>query len=330
MEYRQLGSSDLNISAVAFGAWAIGGFMWGGTDDDAAISAMNTAFDLGVTAIDTAPVYGFGHSEDLVAKVIKGRRDKFQIFTKYCLRWEEDSGALHFERTGVDGNPIKIYRNARKESIVKECEDSLRRLGTDYIDLYQQHWPVPENNLHEAMGALDQLLADGKIRAAGVCNFNVEQVEEAMDYVDLVSVQPPYSMINRNIEEDLLPFCHVGGIGVIPYSPLQRGILTGKISVDHQFPDNDHRSTDKFFERENREKTHQLLDNLRPIAQAHNATLAQLVIRWTITRPGVTAALVGARNPSQAKENAASADLDLSAEELNRITAFVDQVELDI
>ena len=303
--------------------------MWGGTENDDAIGAIHKAYDLGVTTIDTAPVYGFGLSEELVAKAVAGNRANFQLLTKYCLKWGNEDGALHFERTGVDGKPVRILRNGTKESIVRECEDSLTRLGTDYIDLYQQHWPVPETPIEETLTAVDQLLKDGKIRYAGVCNFDVELIEEAMESVDIVSVQPPYSLVNRRIEHDVLPFCHVGNIGVVVYSPLQRGILTGKISVDHEFPESDHRGEDKFFRRENRIKILEFLEKIRPIAERHNATLAQIVISWTIRRPGITAALVGARNPTQAEENARAVDIKLSEEETNLIDKLSSEIELE-
>lgn len=319
MEYRQLGSSDIKVSAVAFGAWAIGGFMWGGTDDEAAVAAIGKAIDLSVTTIDTAPIYGFGHSERVVAKAVGKRRAEVQILTKFGLQWDSDEGRFHFEAQDPTGKGVKVYRNARKERVIAECEESLKRLGTDYIDLYQQHWPDPGTPIEETFEAVARLLKDGKILAAGVSNFPVEQMDAAGKTVPLASAQPPYSMVNRGIERDLLPYCMQNNIAVLVYSPLQRGLLTGKIGMDREFPPTDHRSGNVFFKPENRRRVLDLLAEMAPIAEAHRATLAQLVIAWTIDRPGITSALVGARDPRQAEENAGAANLILTEDETRRI-----------
>jgi aryl-alcohol dehydrogenase-like predicted oxidoreductase len=226
MQYRPLGNSSLKVSALTLGTWAMGGFMWGGSDETEAIAAIQKAIDLGATSIDTAPIYGLGGSEEIVGKAIAGHRDKVQLLTKFGLCWDKAEGAFHFEMRAPNGEMVKVYRNARKARIIAECEASLKRLGTDYIDLYQQHWPDPETPLEESWEAIAQLLRAGKIRAAGVSKFSIEQIEQAGRIVPLASVQPPYSMVNRGIEKDLLPYCREHGLGVLVYSPLQRGLLT--------------------------------------------------------------------------------------------------------
>jgi aryl-alcohol dehydrogenase-like predicted oxidoreductase len=330
MQYRQLGDSELKTSAIIVGTWAIGGWMWGGTDSGDAIDALKAAVDEGMTTIDTAPVYGFGLSEELVGKALAGRRDKVQLYTKYGLRWDREEGEFYFESPDQDGTVRKVYRNARKASVIEECEQSLKRLGTDYIDLYQCHWRDHTTEIDETMAAMEKLHKDGKIRAAGVSNFTVEEIAAARACFPVASVQPPYSMVRRDIEEDLLPYCRENNVGVIVYSPLQLGLLTGKLTMDRTFPEDDQRSGSPFFKAENRRRVIDFLEDIRPIAEAHSATIAQLVIQWTISRPGVTAALVGSRNPGQARENAAAADLSLSEDERNRINERLDDLKLDL
>jgi len=330
MEYRKLGSSDVEVSAVTMGTWAIGGWLWGGTDDRQAVAAIRKAVDMGMTSIDTAPIYGFGHSEEIVGRAIAGRRDKVQLLTKYCLRWDLEEGEFNFDSTDNDGKAVKVYRNARKESVIEECEQSLNRLGTDYIDLYQCHWRDHTTPVAETMEAVDKLLKDGKIRAAGVSNFTVEEIEAACKVVPLASDQPPYSMVCRGIEADILPYCREHGVGVVVYSPLQLGLLSGKLTMDRRFPDSDQRAKSPYFRPDNRRKVIAFMERLRPLAEAHHATAAQLVIHWTIHRPGITSALVGARNPEQAEENAAAADLRLTEDETRQLDELVDGLKLEL
>lgn len=329
MLYRQLGTTDMHVPVITFGAWAAGGWMWGGQDDRDALDAMSAAFDLGVNAIDTAAIYGFGHSETLVGRFAKGKRDKLLLFTKFGLRWDCTDGVLRWDTHDNEGNPRQVFRNGRKKSIILECERSLDRLGTDYIDLYQQHWPDPTTPIAETMEAMDILLRQGKIRAAGVSNYTLRQLEEACRSVPIASSQPPYSMILRDIEADLLPWCVAHNIATICYSPLQRGLLTGKVTADRQFAPGDHRADNPLFRRENRRRVLAFLDELRPIAEAHRATLAQLVLAWTIRRPGITAALVGARDARQARENAQAADVQLTEEQMQRINESVDRLAVE-
>ncbi len=331
MEMRKLGNSDVEVSAISMGAWAIGGWMWGEQDESEAIAAIEKSLELGITSIDTAAIYGFGKSEEIIGKVISGKkRESIQILTKYGLRWDSDEGVMRWEYHDKDGKLVQIRKNSRKESVILECENSLRRLGTDYIDLYQCHWPDVEIPIEETMSAIDQLLKDGKILAAGVCNYTVEQMEAAKKCLPLAASQPPYSMVNRGIEKDLIPYCQQHNIAVLPYSPLQRGLLTGKITMDTKFPPDDHRSENAFFKPANRRKVIDLLDKIRPIAEAHNSTLAQLVISWTMDRPGITTVLVGARNSKQAEENAAAACIKLTENETSQINSLLDEVHLDV
>ena len=329
MDLKVLGKSDVKVTPISFGAWAIGGWMWGGADEKEAIKAVQKAFDLGITSIDTAPVYGYGKSEKLVADAMKDiPRDKYQILTKYGLNWESEDGHFRFMSEDDQGNPVPIYAWASKERVKKECEDSLRRLNTDYIDLYQIHWPDPSTPIDETMEAISELLEEGKIRAAGVRNYSTDQVEEALKTVPLVSNQVPYSMINRKNEESVIPQAVEKGMSILPYSPLQRGLLTGKITPGYEFSGYDTRKTDKYFKDENIRRVQQLLDVIRPIAEEHNATLAQVVINWTVHQPGMGTVLVGARNEKQVSDNAGSLDFSLSDEELSEITKASDAFSL--
>jgi aryl-alcohol dehydrogenase-like predicted oxidoreductase len=330
MEYRQLGTSDLKVSAVALGTWAIGGWLWGGTDDEAAVAAIRAAIDAGVTSIDTAPMYGMGHSERIVGKAIAGRRDRVQVMTKYVLRWDLAEGEKFFETTDAEGNRREVYRNGRADSVIEECERSLRRLGVDCIDLYQCHWRDHTTPVEETMEAVAKLLKDGKIRAAGVSNFIVAEIEAACTVVPLASNQPPYSMLKRGIEADVLPYCREHDVGILAYSPLQLGLLTGKVTMERKFPPDDQRANSAYYTPANRRKVLDFLEAIRPVAEAHDATLAQLAINWTIHRPGITCALVGARNPEQARENAAAADFKLTDEETRKINDLLDGLKLEL
>ena len=329
MEYRQLANTDLKVSAITFGAWAIGGWMWGGADRNDALEAIQASYEHGVTSIDTAAIYGQGRSEEIVGEALRSLpRDKVQILTKFGMRWDEIKGRLDFRSTDNAGRPIEIYRYAGKESVIKECEDSLRRLGTDYIDLYQQHWPDPTTPIAETMEALTQLIKQGKIRAAGVCNFSAEQMAEAEKTFSLTSNQVPYSMVERTIEDDVIPYCIENIKAVIAYSPLQRGLLTGKIKPDHIFAPGDHRPTTKFFQPENIRRIDKFLSRLQRLARLKKVRLSQLVIRWTLEQPGITIALVGARDKKQAIQNAQAADVQLSKREIGFIDRELKKQEL--
>jgi len=329
MEYRELGESGLSASVITFGAWAIGGWMWGGAERKDAVEAIRASYDQGVTFIDTAPIYGQGLSEEIVGEALEGiPRDKVQIMTKYGMRWNEKKGEFAFHSQDNAGKPLEIYKYAGKESIVRECEDSLRRLRTDYIDLYQIHWPDSTTPVEETMEAVGQLLKQGKIRAAGVSNYNVALMERGEKTLKLASDQVPFSMVNRDIEKELVPWCIRHKKAILAYSPLQRGLLTGKIRPGHSFGDGDTRAGSKFYKPENVERINRFLDKLRPLAESKSASLAQLVIRWTIERPGITIALVGARDAQQAVQNARAIDVKLSPEEILFINKELDGLKL--
>jgi aryl-alcohol dehydrogenase-like predicted oxidoreductase len=331
MEYRTLGNSDLELSTVTFGAWALGGWMWGGTEQNESVEAMHAAFDAGVTSFDTAPIYGQGHSEEVLGETLSEfPRDEIQILTKYGMRWDAEKGEFAMASKDNEGNEIDIYRYAGKESVIDECENSLHRLQTDYIDLYQIHWPDSTTPIEETMEAIEQLKKQGKIREAAVCNYNVDHLKEASKYVDIISDQVPYSMIKRDIEEEVVPYCRESGKGILAYSPLQRGLLTGKMEPGQDFNEGDDRANSPYYTDENIRRTNKFLDKIKPIAEDHNAALAQLTIQWTLQQPGITIALVGARNPEQATQNAAAAELDLSDDEIEKINDELDELELEM
>lgn len=329
MQKVKLGNSDLEITPIVFGAWAIGGWMWGGNDDRDAIRAIHASLDHGVTSIDTAPIYGMGHSEKLVAEALKNTpRDKVEILTKFGMRWDLDKGDFAFDSKMNDGTPVRITKYGGKESVMKEVEDSLKRLNIDYIDLYQMHWPESTTPIEETMEALERLLEQGKIRAAGVCNYDAEQMQEAEKVIRLASNQVPYSMVLRDIEKDVVPYVQEHGNGILAYSPLQRGLLTGKITPDYEFKEGDHRPQSKYFKEPNLTNTNEFLKKIKPIADKHSVTLGQLVINWTVHQPGITAALVGARNEKQVEQNSKSLDFTLSKEEINTINEELEKVEI--
>jgi aryl-alcohol dehydrogenase-like predicted oxidoreductase len=332
MQTRQLGTSEIQITPVTFGAWAIGGWMWGGQEHQDAIAAIHAALDKGINAIDTAAVYGFGQSEQLVAEALKDRRrDDVVIMTKFGLRWDLPPG-VGIERWKThtnDGKPVTVVKYASPESVREECERSLRRLKTDYIDVFQIHWPDDTTPIAETFGAVKDLIDEGKIRAAGVSNYSPEQMAEAHAVCKLASSQPPFSMVNRQSEPTVIKWCRETHVGVVVYSPLQRGLLTGKFSPDHEFPDDDHRGENAFFKAENIRRVNAFLSHcVQPVADSHGATVAQVVIAWTIHRAGITAALVGARNTRQAQENAAALQLELSEADLRQIDEGLAGLEL--
>ena len=329
MIYRTLGDTDLKLSAVTFGAWALGGWMWGGTKKNESTKAIHAAYDHGVTSIDTAPIYGQGHSEKMVGEAISGiPRDELQILTKFGMRWDLEKGDFTTSSQDNEGNDIDIYRYAGKESVMKECEDSLQRLGTDYIDLYQIHWPDSTTPIDETMEALKRLKEQGKIREAAVCNYSAKQMKEAEKTISLASNQVPYSMLRRDIEDNVVPYCIENNKGILAYSPLQRGLLTGKMEPGQDFNEGDDRANSPYYSDENITRVNSFLDAIKPLADKHDATLAQLTIQWTIHQPGITIALVGARNPEQAIQNARAANIELSEDELAHIKSELKNLEL--
>jgi len=304
--------------------------MWGGQDQADSIEAIRAAIDHGVTTIDTAAIYGMGFSEQIVAKAIRGKRDKVQIATKCGMRWDSPAeggqGSDPWPQKDNEGRDFTILENARPASIVYECEQSLKRLNTDYIDLYQIHWPDVSTPVEDSMRAMVKLKEQGKIRAIGVSNYDVEWLRGAEKISKPASDQPPYSLIQRKIEKEILPYCRERKIGVIVYSPLERGLLAGAVPPDRKFPEGDHRAEHKFFTPEMRQKVLDALATIKPIAEKHKASFAQLAINWTIHEPGITGALVGARNAEQATHNAGAMNFTLSDAERKQIRAAFDDI----
>lgn len=329
MLYRKLHNSDLEVSVITFGAWAAGGWMWGGNEQHDAVQAIRSSFDQGVTSIDTAPIYGQGESEEIVGRAIKDLpRDKVQILTKYGMRWDLAKGDFAFKSKNNQGQDIDVYKYAGKESIILEVENSLKRLGTDYIDLYQIHWPDSTTPIQETMEAVATLIEAGKVRYAGVCNYNATQLAEAQKYLPIVSNQVPYSMVKRGIEAEVVPYCLENNLSILAYSPMERGLLTGKMQPGYTFAKGDHRANLPYFKEENLVKVNAFLGRIAPLAEEKHCTIAQLVLAWTIYRPGITIALAGARNATQAVANAKAADVILSAEEMSLITAELNKLKL--
>jgi len=309
------------LPVVTFGAWAIGGLFWGGNEDKEGIEAIQAAVDNGIDAIDTAPVYGCGHSEELVGQAVAGRRNKIKLLTKCGLRWgENEGGEFYFKLEHTpNGTPVTVYKNVTAKSILTECEQSLKRLRTDHIDLYQVHWPSKTAAAEETVGALNKLKEQGKIRQFGVSNYNSHQLREALKYGAVVSDQVKYNVLERDIERDELPACRQRGIGVIAYSPMAMGLLTGKATPDRQFAASDIRSTNSLFSQVNRRKVLDALEKIRPIAESNDTGFAPLAVAWVLAQPGVTTALVGARNARQAAENVKAASIKLSDQEIAEI-----------
>jgi aryl-alcohol dehydrogenase-like predicted oxidoreductase len=317
MQTRTLGNSDLNITPVGYGAWAIGGsgwqFAWGGQNDNDSISAIHRALELGVNWIDTAAVYGLGHSEEVVGRALKGWSGaRPYVFTKCGLRWD------------AKGNVQKILTAA---SIRGEVEESLRRLGIDVIDLYQIHWPPDPDSpaLEEGWSTLADLKGEGKVRWIGVSNFDVKQLKRARAIAPVTSLQPPYSLIHREIEEDILPYCLRQGIGVIVYSPMASGLLTGAMTRERaaKLPNDDWRKGHPDFTEPNLSRNLELVEHLREIAQRHNRSVGEVAIAWTLRNPAVTGAIAGARNARQADGVMRAGDLRLNDKEVGEIEDFL-------
>ncbi|WP_297833693.1 aldo/keto reductase [uncultured Roseibium sp.] len=311
---REIGRSGIEASAIGLGTWAIGGWMWGGTDEAKSISAIQASIDEGISLIDTAPAYGQGLSEEIVGKAIAGRREKVVLATKCGLVWHTQKGNHFFD---YDGKPVHRYLG--KDAIVHEVEQSLKRLGTDYIDHYITHWQDPTTPIAETMEALESLKTQGKIRSIGASNTTADDVKAYVAAGQLDAIQEEYSMIKRDIEDTLVPLCLKEKVSVLSYSSLALGLLTGKIGPDRTFEGDDQRKDNPRFSVENRRKVARLMDAIAPIAEAHGATKAQVVIAWTLQQPGITFSLCGARDPEQARENAKAGRLRLTSEEIGLI-----------
>ncbi len=321
MQYRNLGNSGIRASVVGLGTWVTGGGeMWNGADDAESLRAIAAAMDHGITLIDTAPSYGWGHSETIVGQAIRGRRDQVVLATKCGMWWDDQRGSFHFHFDGKD-----TFISLRPETLAIEIENSLRRLGTDYIDLYQTHWPSKEPDftpVEDTMAFLTSLKDQGKIRAIGVSNVSVEQLGEYCACGDIASDQFRYSMLVRTPESDVLPYCEKNGIATLTYMSLEQGLLTGKVTMDRVFDPDEFRSNEAWnawFKQVNRAKVLNMLEGWKDLTEKYRCTLAQLVIAWTAAQKGVTHVLCGARTAAQAEQNAVAGGLSLDGADVARM-----------
>jgi aryl-alcohol dehydrogenase-like predicted oxidoreductase len=308
MKKRQLGNSDLHITPLGVGAWAIGGggweFGWGPQDDNDSIAAIHAALDAGINWIDTAAVYGLGHSEQVVARALQGRSNRPYVFTKCSMVWDE---------RGEIGHSLKA------ESIRRECEASLRRLKIDTIDLYQIHWPDPDQEIEEGWSEMARLKQAGKVRNIGVSNFNAEQMTRAIKIAPITSLQPPYSLLARDVENTTLPYAQKNNIGVIVYSPMYSGLLSGSMTRERiaSFAQDDWRGRNANFQEPLLSRNLSMVEALRAIGRAYGRTPGEVAIAWTLSNPAVTAAIVGVRNPRQVPGIVGAGDLQLSSRDLS-------------
>ena len=311
---RSLGNSDLQLTPIGYGAWAIGGgnweYGWGPQDDNDSLRTIEHALDSGINWIDTAAIYGLGHSEEIVGKALRGRAQKPYVFTKCSMRWTPDR---------------KIYRSLRAGSLQEEIEDSLRRLCVERIDLYQIHWPNPEDEIEEAWETLAKFQQEGKIRYMGVSNFSVEQMKRVQKIAPITSLQPPYSLLRRDIEAEILPFCREHNIGVINYSPMVSGLLTGKMTAERvkNMPEDDFRKRTPNFNEPKLSRNLALAELLREIGKAHGVEPGVVAIAWTLRNPAITGAIVGARRPDQVDGVLPAASFRLSDAEAERIEQWL-------
>jgi methylglyoxal reductase len=322
MKYLKLGSSDLNASVIGMGAWAIGGgASWGSrVDDGMAIQTIERAFDSGVNLFDTAPGYGWGHSEKLLGRAIQGRRDQFIVATKCGLWWDDQRGSFF---ANLEGRPI--YRSLRPDTIAIEIERSLQNLDTDYIDLYQIHWPAiePEKTpIADTMETLLNLVDQGKVRAIGVCNVSADELQQYLDCGQIVTDQFRYSMLSREAEQEILPLCRQREISTLTYMTLEQGLLTGKVTMERVFEEGDFRTNavwNPWYSPLNRKRVIELLESWQPLCEQNDCDLPQLVLAWTLGQAGVTHVLAGARRPEQIQQTAAAGDLSLDSQTMQRM-----------
>lgn len=317
-QLRAMGGSDVLASAIGVGTWAMGGSMWGGSDERDSVAAIKASIDNGVSLIDTAPGYGLGLAEELVGRAIKGRRDEVVIATKCGLNWHHGRGNHFFDDLGR-----KVHRYLGRDGILHEIDESLRRLGTDHVDLYITHWQDPTTPIEETMTTLLDLKQVGKIRAIGISNASPEDLVAYLAIGPVDAIQERYSMLDREIERTLLPICRQNNIAALSYSSLALGLLSGKIGPDRVFKGDDLRKDNPRFSRQNRERVSEFAAALAPLARARDASVAQIVIAWTIAQPGLTYALCGARDATQAVENARAGTIVLGAEDLALIDTAI-------
>lgn len=316
MLQRKFGRTGIGCSAIGLGTWAIGGAMWGGADDAASRRAIAASLDAGITLIDTAPGYGLGHAETLVGEVIRGRRDQVVLATKCGLNWHHGRGPYFFEQYGA-----KVHRYLGREGIEHELEESLRRLGTDRIDIYITHWQDPTTPIEETVETLLRLKEAGKIRAIGASNLAPGELSRYIATGGLDAIQERYSLIDRGLERSLLPAAVAAGVAAMAYSPMAMGLLTGGITPERRFDGDDIRRDNPRFSVANRQAVRDFAAALGDIMAAHAITLGQLVIAWTLRQPGIDVVLCGARDPGQALQNARAGAVSLNAAELAAIDA---------
>lgn len=317
-QIRTVGNSQVEASAIGLGTWAMGGWMWGGHDDEASIAAIRASIDKGVTLIDTAPAYGVGRAEEIVGQAIKGRRDEVVIATKCGLNWHHGKGNHFFDELGHS-----VHRYLGRDGILHEIDLSLRRLGTDYIDLYITHWQDPTTPVAETMATLLDLKKAGKIRAIGLSNVTANDLKAYLAVGQVDAIQERYSMLDREIESTLLPICRANNVSTLSYSSLALGLLTGKIGPEREFKGDDLRKDNPRFSRANRAHVAAFANEIEPLTKARDTSVGQLVIAWTIAQPGITYALCGARDAGQAVENARAGTLALNVEELAMLDAAI-------
>lgn len=321
MRYLKIGNSQIEVSVIGLGTWAIGGKWWGGTDEKKSVEAIQASIDMGINFIDTAPAYGQGLSERLIKKAIKGRRDKVVIATKCGLRWDLKKGFYFFEY--APGVPM--YRYLGRESMEYELDQSLKRLGTDYIDLYQSHWQDPTTPISETMEAFVKMKEKGKIRVIGVSNATLDEIKEYVKYGVINSDQEKYSLIDRDVESAILPWCEKNDVSMLAYSSMSKGLLTGKIPPDRKFKSGDSRLDDSRYSAENIEKTNKLLEkHLESVAKKHNASYGHIAVAWLIKDPKVIA-LCGARDKEQAAENVLAGDIELDKNDMEKVENFINE-----
>ena len=329
MESRTFPGTDLDISVIVFGSWANGGWLPEAREN--AIGAIRAAWQAGVTTIDTAPLYGLGDAESIVGEAIACLpRDSLRILTKFGLRWDGTAGTLFRTVARQNGRPADIVHNATRESVFTECEASLKRLKTDYIDLYQIHWPDDSTPMNETFEALQRLIEQGKVRYAGVSNYSAGQMAEAGKSMRIVSNQIHYSMLSRGLEKQTVKYCIDSNRAILAYRPLEAGLLTGKIRPDATWPRNDSRNTNPYFTPDNIRRVNAFLEQLRPLASEKKATLAQLTLRWTANRSGITSVLAGAVNSLEAVENARAAEISLSRRDMDFINGTLLKLDTEM
>jgi len=332
VQRRPLGTSGLEIPAIVFGAYPLGGTNWGPRDDEEALRALKAAFDAGMTAVDTAPVYGFGVSEGLVGRAIAGRRDEIVVMTKVGLRWDQNHGRAAFTVPNESGKARTVRHDGRPSSVRAEVEASLIRLNVERIDLVQLHAPDPDVPPEESLGALADLRSEGKLRAVGSSNLSMDQMKDshaALQPIGLASEQLHFSLLARSAEQERLPWAKSNGVGVLAYSPLDQGLLAGAVPASRQFPKGDKRSTRWTFQPENRALVNNLIERVvQPIARDHDCTVGQTVLAWTAAQPGISAVLVGARRASHALENVAAGEIALNTDERDAIDRAFGELQL--